>query len=499
MMKRILIFAVVLSLLVPAAALAATEFSLGGYIKLDTLWDSGENTIGGSLAPARTTYSPYGQYHQGWLGMTAEGSRFNFTIKGPDVLGAKLTGFLEMDFEGTVSTAPLLNTSYTASNSYVPRLRHAMFRLNWPGDTELIMGQYWSMFCDFAPEMAEDNALQLVGNPIMRVPQIRLSQGFGIPNVGGKWTVSGLVADPTGGQGSTTIFPYGGGFTANSTTGGNSPGNALQMSNTGQLAETPQVQGQIKYTTEALGQAPYFGHPQPLTVEVTAGWQRNVISASAGTPKVLLLDETQPSNNKSATLGHGYISPWVVMGDIFIPVIPSNGPNLAGSVHLHIRPWIGQSPSSFGFAQANTTQVYSFDGVDDTWHESPFHHYGGFAEAQYYFTNQWFMNVDFGMREIFGINQGGNYISALAVNATTTNLGLELEPRSVQQVAAALWWRPIAALKFGLEYEYMQTKYLANLSEFGTTPKTATAATPYINPSDRGTEHRVEFVGFFYF
>ena len=42
-MKKILIFAVVLSLLVPAAAFADTEFSLGGYIKLDTFWDSTQN------------------------------------------------------------------------------------------------------------------------------------------------------------------------------------------------------------------------------------------------------------------------------------------------------------------------------------------------------------------------------------------------------------------------------------------------------------------------
>ncbi len=34
-MKKILIFAVVLALLVPAAAFAETQFSLGGYIKLD--------------------------------------------------------------------------------------------------------------------------------------------------------------------------------------------------------------------------------------------------------------------------------------------------------------------------------------------------------------------------------------------------------------------------------------------------------------------------------
>ena len=39
-MKKTILILVVLALLVPAAALAATEFSLGGYIKLDSFWDS---------------------------------------------------------------------------------------------------------------------------------------------------------------------------------------------------------------------------------------------------------------------------------------------------------------------------------------------------------------------------------------------------------------------------------------------------------------------------
>ena len=39
-MKKTILILVVLALLVPAAALAATEFSLGGFIKLNSLWDS---------------------------------------------------------------------------------------------------------------------------------------------------------------------------------------------------------------------------------------------------------------------------------------------------------------------------------------------------------------------------------------------------------------------------------------------------------------------------
>ncbi len=43
-MKKTILVLVVLALLIPAAAFAATEFSLGGFIKLDTFWDSTQNT-----------------------------------------------------------------------------------------------------------------------------------------------------------------------------------------------------------------------------------------------------------------------------------------------------------------------------------------------------------------------------------------------------------------------------------------------------------------------
>ena len=96
-MKKFIVFGVVLALLVPTLAMAATEFSLGGFIKLDTMWDS-DNGVGKNMngLPARNN-DPNAKH--GRLKFTAQGSRFNFTIKGPDLWGAKTSGFIEMDFD----------------------------------------------------------------------------------------------------------------------------------------------------------------------------------------------------------------------------------------------------------------------------------------------------------------------------------------------------------------------------------------------------------------
>ena len=96
-MKKFIVFAVVFALLVPAAAFAVTEFSLGGFIKLDAMWDS-NNAVGKNVnvVPGRNNN---GNANHGRLKFTAQGSRFNFTIKGPKLWGAQVTGFMEMDFD----------------------------------------------------------------------------------------------------------------------------------------------------------------------------------------------------------------------------------------------------------------------------------------------------------------------------------------------------------------------------------------------------------------
>ena len=65
-----------------------------------------------------------------------------------------------------------------------------MFRFNWP-TSELLFGQYWSMFCEYYAESAEDGPLQMTGTPTHRLAQIRFTQKFS------DWTVAGLIGDPS--------------------------------------------------------------------------------------------------------------------------------------------------------------------------------------------------------------------------------------------------------------------------------------------------------------
>ncbi len=474
-MKKILIFAVVLSLLVPAAAFAATEFSLGGYVKLDSYYDSTQNGSDINAPVLRNNDNTAADtFHHGNVRFTAMGSRFNFTIKGPDVLGAKLTGFIEMDFESTT------NQNVSASNAYVPRLRHAMFRLNWPGDTELIFGQYWSMFCDWYAEVDEDGPFQVTGTPTARLAQIRFTQGFL-----GDWKVAALIGQANNDAGIFAGSPY----------------DSTASTNNGGEAETPQVQGQVKYQHDWWGKAAFYGHPIPFTASVTAGWQRNVERpGNAG------LNSLQGGQATAVTTGveffdHTYVAPWMVQGALFIPIIPTHSDDLTNTMHLLITPWIGQGVNAFGMT-GDSTNVFKFNDNFLAGHTRVdaelLKRYGLLGEAQYYFTNQWYLNAAYGVTAAMGINQqliaGG--IPQFAYNAAAAQI------RTMQQVDATLWYRPVAALKFGLQYSYAHCQFLMDAFPNGTVPNVnngvATANTG-LSLSKVGDEHRVEFVGFFYF
>ena len=77
-----------------------------------------------------------------------------------------------------------------ASGTWIARLRHAMFRLNWP-ETELLMGQYWGLFSNWWIESAEDGPFITLGSALDRIPQIRVTQKFA-----GDWSVAGLIGLP---------------------------------------------------------------------------------------------------------------------------------------------------------------------------------------------------------------------------------------------------------------------------------------------------------------
>ena len=72
--------------------------------------------------------------------------------------------------------------------------------------------------------------------------------------------------------------------------------------------------------------------------------------------------------------------------------------------------------------------------------------------------------------------------------------------QTIQQVNATLWYRPIQAIKFGLQYSYAAATYFQYLTPAGNpVPPAGFDLLITANRSHFGDDHRVEFVGFFYF
>jgi len=459
-MKKILVFAVILGLLVPAAAFAATEFSLGGFIKLDSYWDSTQN---GKNMNGTVNRNNDQNFQHGNLRFTAQGSRFNFTIKGPKAFGAQVTGFIEMDFDSNT------DQNASASNSYVPRLRHAMFRLNWP-DSELLFGQYWSLFCSWYAESAEDGPFQVTGTPTARIPQIRFTQKFM-----SDWAVMALV-----GQANNAVLTSNNPYTASTNNGGS--------------AETPQIQGSLKYAHDWWGKAAYYGAPTPLTVQITGGWQRSV--ARDGASAVAAINSPTGGGAVATRINHTYVDPWLAMASMFIPVIPTNSANLAGTASILAQGWIGQGVNAFGFT-GDGTAVFKLNNnlANGQFPLSDLElvkRWGAFVQGQYYFTNEWFLNVAYALTHTWGMDQDVIRINGVNVSQYFYN-NVNNQINSMQQINATLWFRPVQALKFGLQYSYAQSNFWTRLGG------NAAANAANMNLSNQGAEHRVEFVGYFFF
>jgi len=461
-MKKFIVFAVVLALLVPSLAMAATEFSLGGFIKLDAMWDS-DNGVGKNIsAPPARNNDPNAKH--GRLKITAQGSRFSFTIKGPDLWGAKTTGFIEMDFDSSVERGNL-NLVFNTSNNYTPRLRHAMFRFNWP-TSELLFGQYWSMFCEYYAESAEDGPLMMTGTPTHRLAQVRFTQTFS------DFTVAALIGDPSQANLGANTGPYNANI------------------NNGQSAETPHVQGKISYAHDFWGKAAYYGKPIPFTIQFVGGWQRNVMRS--GTYAAYTFAEGNYGATANINVRQQYLNPWMAMGSVFIPVIPTHSANLAGTASILTQWWIGQGVEAFGFSGVSSNK-YRFvtNNLGFASYETDLlNKFGGFVEGQYYFNNQWFANALYGVSKAYNVSRSRALFGAGVAGLNNMEYAFTGDnPSTIQQMSATLWYRPIQAIKFGLQYSYVAANYFQMTTVPGATP----------NSTRFGDDHRVEFVGFFYF
>jgi len=448
--------AALLLVIAPAVASAA-EFSLGGFIAMYAIWDSTQMNSNLSQPVARNN-DPNNQH--GRLKFSAERTRMHFTIKGPKVWGAQSTGFIEWDFDGggqeyIFNGAP--GGGWASPHKARVRVRHLMFRLNWP-DTELMLGQYWSLLADDAPEAAKPGTSGIPGMIWFREPQIRLTQKFL-----GTFTAAVAISNPGSGPDSIQL-----------------PGDqAATNPYLGESSETPRVSGSIKYEQDLWGKAAFYGKPRGFSARVAAAWQRSRYRAFTGVASGRIFGQDGFTTVSLSQGNQQYLNPWVVDSSFFIPILTTNSANLANTLSLLTHWYVGQGLDLEKEAQAANSSYLTFNtlsGGTRVGDRELARQFGGFVQLQYYFTNQWFANVLWGMNRVYGVDQD-------QWMGTTTGA----DPAKMHQhYYATLWYRPIQALKFGLEYTYARTDYFQKVQ----------AASRI---SDFGEDHRLLFVGFFFF
>jgi hypothetical protein len=135
------------------------------------------------------------------FGMTARQSRLGLRYQGPEVLGAEISGQVEIDFFG--GKAALGN----GISMDIPRLRLALGRLDWK-NFSLVAGQDWSIFAPLNPTSLAEYAIPSMsasGNPWIRSPQIRAEFRHAMSEEAKlQWQIA--ATDPNMGDYQTTEF-----------------------------------------------------------------------------------------------------------------------------------------------------------------------------------------------------------------------------------------------------------------------------------------------------
>ena len=171
-MKKLPLLFLVLIVAVPVLSFAGTatsawDMSIGGFIKFDVAWDS--QGVGADWNnPLRNDRSGYDSVGAKYPAITwaTNYTRLNFSINGPNTLGAKTTACIEGDFRGT---------SGTTAGGY--QLRQAFFKMNWDS-TGLMIGHGYQAFGLSGykgPFLGYNEGIFVPG---ARQPQIRITQWF---------------------------------------------------------------------------------------------------------------------------------------------------------------------------------------------------------------------------------------------------------------------------------------------------------------------------------
>jgi hypothetical protein len=493
MKKIVLIALLIAALIVPVTAQAATEFAFGGYIRLDALWASQQsfsyafssfiprnngiiaiNPVNGFFVPGAVNNNNHGKFL-----MNANASRFNFTIKGPELWGGKVTGFFEMDFDGSAGGAAGTTGTSTNNNSFnqaALRLRHAMFKITWP-DQELLFGQYWSVMSELIPDVADSGAYCLYGATQLRIPQLRYTQKFSEYFNG-----SIAVCDPSNGRWGLNVNSF----------------NPIE----GEMAETPQIEAKLRFEKDLYGKGAWYGKPRGFYVGLGGAWFRSY--NQAGNPYTAY--NTFGQNNfvgltaaqvAQISVNNQYTDHWLFLIENVTPIIPTTTKSLAGTLTLAHQWWIGKGVSAWRLDLPGNDRFLNFSNFSSNgqleYNLNFIQRFGGWAELQYYWTEEIYTNINGGFEQAMGFNGNdrntflNNYFRGVNGGVTYLN-GTSIDPvKSSWRVGVTQWYRPIAAVKFALQYQYLRTQYFQS---------TATQVLPFgtgspINSTKYGDAHTI--------
>lgn len=150
------------------------KFKVYGFIRNEAYYDTYKGVDAAMdqfyLLPLYTGKDENGVHfnEQGSAHMTAIATRIGVNINGPEVLGAKTMGNIEVDFAGITTTEPV-----------VIRIRKAYYKFSWE-KSSLLVGQNWHPFWGGAnfPTVAGLNT-GAPFQPFNRSPQIDYTMKFG--------------------------------------------------------------------------------------------------------------------------------------------------------------------------------------------------------------------------------------------------------------------------------------------------------------------------------
>ena len=412
-MKKLVLVMLALFLVIPALSNAGSvssryDVTFGGFVKMDVGWTSQLANADPALA-ARKSGDAYSVLNDEFTNtfMTGGETRFNFLVKGPDLWGAKTSAFIEGDFRGV-----------TTGNPYGGfQLRHAFMKMQWPGKSEMMIGQNWQQWgMPYYPAMigANDFSYTLKG---IRTPQIAFRYFFN--------------------------KEFNAMFGVTSATNWAAP---TRQVDTYSASNWPGLMGEIAYYTDRCGKigphmmrfalGGYYGQERPWSVDVT----------------------------DNSTYHADRINAWIAAFRYSVPIIPEKKGNKQMALLLNGNFFLGQNVAGNNwFAPGTSMGSYQNDSVagqNGDWRAPTA--FGLYAQATWWLTNALQVNGMYGyLRYNWSEWARSNDFAARNVIAMQ------------QTYAINLLWDANQAIRFGIQWLTEFTQYGGKNFIGGTGPGTA--------------------------